>query len=156
MTAPPSGARSMQRAQICGFFREGAYPTHWNAPAYGPRNGALQNLHRQGLGIKPNNRRPARVPNASRDSPARIARQRGSIGTIRDSSVARSSSFTSAAIDPDDRPVGVVVVAEEPQVATRPVVDVALDERSVPQPHHDAASPLRMDVTLDPSPHHVD
>lgn len=55
-TAPPAGANSIQRAQIPGFFREGEYPIHLSEPAYGPLNGALQNLHRHGLGNTAKNR----------------------------------------------------------------------------------------------------
>ena len=56
-TAPPAGAHSIHLAQMLGFFREGEYPNHLSEPAYGPLNGALQNLQRQGLGKSAKNRR---------------------------------------------------------------------------------------------------
>jgi hypothetical protein len=70
----------MQRAQIRGFFRDGVYPIVFTAPAYRPLNGALQNLHRAALGIRPKMRRPTRGVNAKALSPRRMATQRALIG----------------------------------------------------------------------------
>ena len=71
----------MHRAQMRGFFRDGVYPIVFTAPAYRPLNGALQNLHRAALGIRPKIRRPTRGVNARALSPRRMATQRALIGT---------------------------------------------------------------------------
>jgi hypothetical protein len=70
----------MQRAQMRGFFRDGVYPIVFTAPAYRPLNGALQNLHRVALGIRPKMRRPTRGVKARALSPRRMATQRALIG----------------------------------------------------------------------------
>jgi hypothetical protein len=56
------------------------YPIVLTAPAYRPLNGALQNLHRAALGIRPKMRRPTRGVNAKAVSPRRMATQRGLMG----------------------------------------------------------------------------
>jgi hypothetical protein len=52
----------------------------FTAPAYRPLKGALQNLQRVALGIKPKMRRPVRWVNASALSPRRMAIHRALIG----------------------------------------------------------------------------
>src|ERR1700739_2510634 len=81
-TAPPPGAHSMHRAQMFGFLRDGDQPSRRIVPADGPRNGALQNLQRQGLGRSPKSLRPSRGMIAMDISPRRMPLQRSSIGTI--------------------------------------------------------------------------
>ena len=70
----------MQRAQMLGFFLDGVYPMVLTAPAYRPLKGALQNLQRAALGIRPKMRRPVRWVKASALSPRRMATQRALIG----------------------------------------------------------------------------
>src|SRR5439155_2546180 len=78
-TAPPFGARSMQRSQTDGFFADGEYPTHFSVPAAGPLKGALHDLQRQGLGKSAKRRRLSRAATAAGWSPRRICPQRRSI-----------------------------------------------------------------------------
>src|SRR5438445_280888 len=75
-TAPPFGARSMQRAQTDGFFAEGEYPTDFSVPAAGPLKGALHDLQRQGLGKSAKKRRLSRAATrqGGHDCPDRLRR----------------------------------------------------------------------------------
>ena len=72
----------MQRAQTAGFLVEGEYPSHRNVPEAGPLKGALHDLHRHGLGSKPNSRRFIRTATASAPSPRRIRSHRSSLDVV--------------------------------------------------------------------------
>lgn len=65
---------------MLGFFLDGVYPMVFTAPAYRPLKGALQNLQRAALGMRPKMRRPVRWVKASALSPRRMATQRALIG----------------------------------------------------------------------------